>query len=228
MASRIPWIRSSQPTLEAGRRLAEMLAEIDARRGCARLAIPGGSALAALGDARRVLDPGVWCRLTLTWVDERCLPFAHADSNLGAAYRAKALDAAFPPAVELPLVLDGEAPAASCARVEAALRQDFGGALDALLLGLGEDGHIASLFPGHPWQPAPALVQPVSDSPKPPSDRISLCPAILGTASHVLLLAVGEGKRAALARVQSGDPLLPTSFLPYLTIVTDLDLSLGG
>ena len=225
MASRIQWIRSSQPTLEAGVRLVEMLAEVDACRGCARLAIPGGSALAALGEARRLLDPGVWRRLRLTWVDERCVPFAHADSNRGAAYRAKSLDGAWPTAVELPLVLDGEAFEASCARVEAALRQDFGGALDVLLLGLGEDGHIASLFPGHPWLSEPALVQPVSNSPKLPSDRISLCPAILRTASHVLLLAAGEGKRAALARVQSGDPLLPTSFLPHLTIVTDIDLT---
>lgn len=110
------------------------------------------------------------------------------------------------------------------ARVEAGLRVDFDGALDVLLLGMGEDGHIASLFP---WRSLPesGLVAHVSDSPKPPPDRITLTPAALATASRAVLAAFGESKRAPLRKLLAGDPTLPAQALKGLVVVTDLDLA---
>jgi len=214
----------TQPVAEAAHRLAELLA---AREGRLRLAVAGGSAGLVLGTARRRLGAGVWNRVRLTWVDERCVPFAHPDSNRGAAYRSGHLDGTDPPALELPLFLDGEAPAAACARVWAAFQGDFGNGLDLLLLGLGEDGHIASLFPGREWT-ASAGVLAVADSPKPPASRISFTLPVLARTPATVMLVLGEAKRDALQRLRKGDPTLPASRLPGLEVFTDLEALVPG
>ena len=211
-------VTAADPAAAAAALLAPLLERADRERGGARLAVAGGSALAALGPLRAGLGAGVWARLLLTWVDERCVPLADPQSNRGAALRQGHLDPAAPPALELPLFLDGETPGAACARVAAGLAGPFRGGLDALLLGLGEDGHIASLFPGRPWDPP---VFAVLDSPKPPPRRITLGLPTLAAAPAGVLLAVGEAKRDALARLAAGDPRLPASALRGLTVVWD-------
>jgi 6-phosphogluconolactonase len=232
-ASRTDVYLTASPEAQAARLLAAAIVEADARRGFARLAIAGGSALRALGAAREALPAAVWARVRLTWVDERCVPFASADSNRGEAHRSGALEAASPPAVELALFEDGEVPDAARARAEAALRDAFAedgvAGLDVTLLGMGPDGHIASLFPGDaPFaEPAGALVRHVPDSPKPPPSRLTLSRALLATARVHVLLAVGEGKREALERLLLEDPRLPAVGLDGLAIVTDVDLSNG-
>lgn len=184
-----------------------------------RLAVSGGSAAAVLGLARRALGPH-WRQVRLTWVDERRVPFADADSNRGEAYRLGHLDPADPPAAELPLYLDGETADEACRRVDAALDGTFGGGLDVLLLGLGEDGHSASLFPGRAW-PA-ARVHSVDASPKPPPGRMTLGRDLLAAAPAAILMASGEAKAPALRRLIQGDPALPASGFQGLTVVTDL------
>jgi 6-phosphogluconolactonase len=199
--------------------LAEVIADVDGRCGHARVAIPGGSALAAVRIAREAsVEP--WRRASLTWVDERCVDVAHPDSNRGSAYRAGALDASHPVALELPLREDGEPVDVAIARVDRALSEHFGGALDASLLGMGEDGHVASLFPGLPV--GAGRVAHVAASPKPPAERLTLTRAMLATASRTILVAAGEGKRAALTRLLAGDATLPAHGLPGLVVVTDL------
>lgn len=221
------WVRVADPVEAAGAILSEWLDEVDRERGAARLAIPGGSALAAVPIARDALpDPGTWRRLRLTWVDERCVPLASSDSNRGAAERAGLLDDPAPGDV-LPLFLDGEEGAQAAARVDVALGDRFGGALDVILLGMGEDGHVASLFPGLPVPPGRRAAH-LATSPKPPPERITLTRPLLATASGTLLLAMGEGKRRALERLKAGDRSLPAHALPGLTVVTDLDLEVEG
>jgi 6-phosphogluconolactonase len=214
---------SATPIAEAGRRVARAVRETIAREGRARLAVPGGSAASALGEARFALaSDGAWAKVSLTWVDERCVPFADEASNRGSAHRARFLDESAPPALELALYEDGEAPREACARADGALRARFDGALDVVLLGMGEDGHVASLFPGRAI-PRGVRVAYVKDSPKPPPDRITLTREMLATAEVTVLLATGEGKRDALSRLVRGDAMLPALGLPGLVVVTDLD-----
>lgn len=225
MAEGPPVVRARRPLAEAGRRLAERVRRVAAERGAARLAIPGGSAAGAIAPARSALG-SAWGHVRLTWVDERCVPFSSPESNRGAAHRAGWLDPAHAPAVEFPLFCDGESGDEAVARVEAGLDAYFDGGLDVLLLGMGEDGHIASLFPGGAAFPAEARAAFVPESPKPPPERITLTRRILASARAGVLLATGESKRAALERLAAGDPSLPAQGLPGLVIVTDLDL--GG
>ena len=212
---------ADDPIDAAGALLADAVRTVDRARGAARLAIPGGSALAALGAAQGRLGDA-WSRVFLTWVDERCVPFERGESNRGAAYRAGFLGAQRAPARELPLFLDGERGEEAVARAESGLTEIFDGAVDVLLLGMGEDGHVASLFPG--WSAPPgARVAFVASSPKPPPQRVTLTRSMLVTARCTILVAAGEAKRAAVKRLLAGDPTLPAQGLPGLIVVTDLD-----
>lgn len=226
MADRVSWIRDPDPAARAGELIARHLLEIAGEREHPRLAIPGGSALAALSTARR---DAPWDRVYLTWVDERCVALDSADSNRGDADRAGLL-ANPAPARSLPLFLDHEQGNEAVARVESELDAHFDGALDVVLLGMGEDGHVASLFPGSGWTAVAqgARAAYVTNSPKPPPERITLTRAMLVTARYCVLLAAGPGKRAALERLRDGDPALPATGLPGLTVVTDLDLESGA
>jgi len=228
LSERCELLITTAPLAAAADVLARALLAVLEVRDTARLAVPGGSALPALAGARARLGDA-WQRIRLTWIDERCVPVADVESNRGAAQRLGSLglsededDGPGPHSV-LPLYLDGEAPGDAVARVEAGLRVEFEGALDVLLLGMGEDGHIASLFHSRSL-PESGLVAHVSDSPKPPPDRITLTPAALATASRAVLPAFGESKRAPLRKLLAGDPTLPAQALKGLVVVTDLDL----
>lgn len=213
---------SDAPVEEAARQVVAAVDDALGRRSTARLAVAGGSAARALGYVRRVLHDGDrWARVALTWVDERCVAFDDPDSNRGGAYRDGHLDDVDPPGDELALVRDGEAPPAAVARVADALAARFDNALDVTLLGMGPDGHIASLFPGRRFDDS-SIVTHVANSPKPPPDRLSLTRPLLATATRHVLLATGEGKRAALERLLDGDRALPAAGLDGLVIVTDL------
>ena len=215
--ARLRLVRSAEPLRAAAEALCAALAGLSRPR----LAVSGGSAAAVLGLARLSLGAR-WSQVRLTWVDERRVPFGDPASNRGEAYRLGQLDDHAPPGLELPLFLDGESAAGACRRVAAALTDDFDGGLDVLLLGLGEDGHSASLFPGRPWPAAP--VHAVDDSPKPPPGRITLGLRLLASAPAAVLVATGAAKAPALRRLLRGDAALPASALPSLTVVTDLDL----
>lgn len=199
--------------------LAGLLAA-DAANGRSRLAIPGGSAVVVMRAVLAGLPEAVRRRLRLTWVDERCVPLADKDSNRGAAARAGLLPGDC--AVTLPLWWDDVSPGVALGRASAGLRSDFGEGLDVVLLGLGEDGHIASLFPGR--APRAGTVAYISDSPKPPAERMSLTLGMLERAGLCVLLATGASKREALQRLRRRDPQLPGSALLRLQIYTDVEL----
>ena len=218
---------ADSPTLRAGENdakevgaiaFADAIQEAAKDRDRVRVAIPGASianvgvrAVAILAERGFDLE-----RLCLTWVDERCVNVASPDSNRGA------IEFTPEPGTLLPLVLDDEAPSDSVARVDHELRSTFDSALDVVLLGMGPDGHIASLFPGHPE--LPGLVGHVDNSPKPPPNRITLTRKILETAQTTLLVATGEPKREALMRILAGDTELPATGLPNLSIITDIPI----
>ena len=201
--------------------LLRALIAADQRSGRARLAIPGGSALQVVSAVLPALPDAVRRRLHLTWVDERCVPVADPASNQGEARRVGLrLDDC---AQVLPLWWDDAEPAQAIARVTAGLAAEFADGLDVALLGLGEDGHIASLFPGHAALTSSDAVLHIPDSPKPPPGRMTLGLSLLHRAGLCVIVAMGEGKREALRRLQRRDPELPASQLQRMIVFTDLD-----
>ena len=123
------------------------------------------------------------------------------------------------------MVLDGEDGVAACARFGPEFDRRFDGALDVALLGMGEDGHVASLFPGHALLDAAGVVAHLEDSPKPPPARVTLTLNVLRhPMTKRVVLATGVGKRAALLALRANDVALPVSRLGALTVVTDQPL----
>jgi len=145
--------------------------------------------------------------------DERCLPAGHRDRNSRLAREAW-LDRVGLPSANLHLIpaeLGPTLAAAAYARELAGV-----GDFDLVLLGLGEDGHTASLFPGHDWgeRKGSADALPVFDAPKPPPERVSLSARRLARARRVLFLVTGSGKRDALAAWRRGEALPAAAIRP--------------
>jgi 6-phosphogluconolactonase len=217
------FVTSATPVDEAAQRLAAWLEQARQARGTARLGLAGGSAVAVLPRAKALLSAEAWRAVLVTWVDERVVPTASPDSNRGAAERAGALEGL---GGVLPMVEDGEAGPAACARFEREFRERFDGALDVALLGMGEDGHVASLFPGHRLLDASGLVAHLDDSPKPPPARVTLTlPVLAAVTTRRLVLATGAGKLAALRRLAANDVTIPVARLGAVTVVTDQTLT---
>lgn len=185
-----------------------------------RLAIPGGSALAAMHAVLREMPRSVRRQLHLMWVDERCVDPDDPASNYGAARRQGLVPDDC--ASVLPLWWAGATPDEVMKRTTERFARDYDSRIDVALLGLGEDGHIASLFPGRSAPHDRAFVVHVTDSPKPPAERMTMSSALLGEARLCVLLVLGEGKRAALRRVLAHEEGMPTRRLDRLIVVTDL------
>lgn len=151
-------------------------------------------------------EPMRWEKWHVYFGDERCLPPGHPERNSFQAKRAL-LDRVPIPAGQIFI------PPAELGAIECALRYGRqlkdAGCFDLVLLGLGEDGHTASLFPGHDAGAGPdaADVLPVQGAPKPPSERISLSARRLSQAQTVLFLVSGAGKRDAVRRWQAGEEI---------------------
>jgi 6-phosphogluconolactonase len=142
----------------------------------------------------------MWGRVSILFGDERCVSPNHPDSNYRMA-RAALLDRVAPATVfRMPAELGPEEGAAMYAHVVAAVAP-----LDVVVLGIGEDGHTASLFPGHPALKAQGLTAGIRDSPKPPPKRVTLTLNALQTARKVIILATGAGKAEAVAKAKRGE-----------------------
>ena len=144
-----------------------------------------------------------WSRWEIYFGDERCLPVDDAERNSLMAARALLDSVAIPAANIHPIPAELGAEAAAGA-YESVIKSAL--PFDLVLLGIGEDGHTGSLFPGQ-QHPAEQLVHAVHNSPKPPPDRVSLSVRALSEAREVLVLATGSGKRAAIQAWQAGEPL---------------------
>jgi len=170
-------------------------------RGRYALAIPGGSVaelfLPAL--ARSDMD---WARMDLFFCDERCVPPDHPDSNYGNVHRflLEPLGGRAPRVHRMP----GEDPDPERAAREYAstLRFVLGSppVLDMALLGVGEDGHVASLFPGHDsLAEMDQYVLAEEHAPKLPARRLTLSLGVLASAREVVIATFGRAKAAAVA-----------------------------
>ena len=122
--------------------------------------------------------------------------------------KAALLDHVPIPAEQIVPLVGDPAPALRRVPADAEGRPRF----DVIHLGLGEDGHTASLFPGSDaLNERQAPVRAIHDAPKPPPDRLTLTLPVLNAARAVLFMVQGAGKRDALARVLRRDPALPAS-----------------
>ncbi|MBI3538687.1 MAG: 6-phosphogluconolactonase, partial [Candidatus Eisenbacteria bacterium] len=153
-----------------------------------------------------------WSRVDVWFCDERAVPPDDDASN----YRLALETLAAPAGVPLAHVHRMSAESADLDAAARAYDDALAPAMDVAILGIGEDGHVASLFPGSPWLgERTRRVAPVLDAPKPPPRRMTVTPPVLERAARVLVLAVGEGKAdaTAAALAASGDPRRPPARL---------------
>jgi 6-phosphogluconolactonase len=169
-----------------------------------------------------------WKKITLFWADERAVPPDDPDSNYGLAERMllSPLGARAPRAIRMPA--DAPDLEAAARRYDEALAMELSdGALDLALLGVGEDGHIASLFPAHQALLADdQRVVAITDSPKPPPRRLSLTMGYLLQTRTIWVIAIGPRKlpvlQAAINKTSSSTPLdLVMRQAKDLTVFTD-------
>ena len=205
--------------------VVNLLDAATAARGYATLAIPGGrSPGPVLTAIARELSPFVRNRLHLLWLDERAVAVGAAERNDAPTLAAWQEGGALPAHVH---PMPAEAPdleAAADAYAATLLAATRGGPLDVSLVGIGEDGHFASLFPNHPGLSELATVFAVTDSPKPPARRLTLGLGPISQSQHVVILALGAAKGDVVRRAWRGpDRALPVSLLPKSSSVWYLD-----
>lgn len=200
-----------------------------AARGVAHIALNGGSTPRPVYEQLPALLDD-WSGVHVWFGDERCVPADDEESNFRLADETLIAGAAI--GADRVHRMRGELGPGDGAKAYAAelaehLELDEVGmpVLDVVHLGLGPDGHIASLFPHHPaLQVSGWATVGISDSPKPPPERISLSLACLNAARRRILHTVGEGKREAVERVLAPpDPETPASLLERfgLEIIVD-------
>jgi len=199
----------------AARMIAERIVEAISKRGRCSIALAGGAtpmpiyrALASKG-----FTPAIpWDKVDIYFGDERAVPPDHKDSNYGA--------------VRLVLMAHAAIPTANVHAMDAArpdresAAREYGEALperiDVLLLGMGPDGHTASLFPGSPaLEEAERRVVPVV-APKPPPERLTITPPVIAAAMHVVMLVTGAEKAAMVARILEGAATTPAELPAWL------------
>ena len=202
-------------------RVAEWVtAMATAAEGRLRVALSGGStpkALYALLASDKFRSRFPWRRVLWFWGDERFVPYDDPESNYRMAREAMLAKAPVPPENIHPIPTDGD-PEEAARRYERTLKQAYGSPaldparpfFDIMLLGLGEDGHTASLLPGDKllderqrWVAAVLHGRP--------EIRVTLTYPLLESSRHVAFLVAGKGKAAALRRVRAGDSRLPAA-----------------
>lgn len=214
--------------------LAEAIGEAARQRGRVVLCLAGGGTPLPAYRALAGRPDLPWGRVWVAWGDERDVPPDHADRNERAAREALLDHVAVPEEQVLawPYVERAD-PDDVAAAYELRLRRALGDPtddawFDVTLLGLGEDAHTASLFPGTGATSAPGLAT-ATRPPSQPTARLTLTPAALSSSRQVWFLVAGEAKRDALrATLAGGDPeRLPATTVrarDELRVYTDLTI----
>lgn len=208
---------------------ADLSEKYGKERGCFTVVLSGGSLIKSL---RKLVEPPYidsieWGKWHVFWVDERVVPKDHVDSNYKLAHDGFLS--------KVP-ILPGNAYAINDALSAEGAAEDYELCLkhlvqtnilatsstgfpkfDLMLLGMGPDGHVASLFPGHPLcKENEKWVTFIKDSPKPPPERITFTFPVINSAAYNALVICGAGKagpvQAALGNSQNAD-LLPVQMV---------------
>ncbi|CAK7324236.1 unnamed protein product [Dovyalis caffra] len=200
-------------------------------RGSFTVVLSGGSLVKSL---RKLVEPPYvgsidWSKWHVFWVDERVVPKDHQDSNYKLAFDAF---------LSMAPILPGNAYAINEALTAEGAATDYETCLkhlvhigvidkssvsgfpkfDLMLIGMGPDGHVASLFPGHPLlKENQKWVTHITDSPKPPPDRITFTLPVINSSSHIALVVCGAGKagavQSAVGNSHNSDVLSPVQMV---------------
>ena len=179
---------------------AKLVAEtiVSRRTVWTRLVLAGGSTPRRCYELLSEKRSLPWGSVSILFGDERCVPPTDTDSNYRMADETL-LHRVHPGLVyRIPAELGADEAAKLYEPVVAMAP------LDLVLLGIGPDGHTASLFPGHAVLNAPGLTAGVHDAPKPPPDRVTLTLRALRSARRVVILATGADKRDAVRKGLEG------------------------
>ncbi len=169
------------------------------RQGARSLVLAGGTTPRRCYEILAGLEVE-WGKVSVLFGDERCVPPEDPESNYRMAREALLSRVAPATVYRMPAELGPEEGAKAYADVIRHVTP-----FDLVLLGIGEDGHIASLFPGHPLLKATGLTAGIQDSPKPPPRRVTLTLGVIRDARHVLILATGAGKASAVSLARRGE-----------------------
>ena len=195
--------------------MANQINDARVRSADVHIALAGGSTPQRAYELLGAMQ-GTWSHVHLWLSDERCVPADHPDSNQlmveqSLVSQLRAQDRPEVHGIRGDVVPEDAAWLYGLDIVRAIGDEPV---FDLVLLGLGPDGHTASLFPGRDESRASvAPVIPVRNSPKPPPERVSFSLPLIARARYTLLLVTGEGKRDALRRIRAGDAELPVARL---------------
>jgi 6-phosphogluconolactonase len=205
--------------------LEETLSSIQeavAARGRFAIALSGGHTPAKMYSlwAEQYRDKTPWDRVHLFWSDERFVPADDSRSNYNMARETLISHVPIPGENVHPMPTNLPLPE-DCARAyESELRKFFGPeppAFDVQLLGIGEEGHTASLFPGSPALDEKVRWAVAVRAPAEPPQRITLTPVVLNQGRNTFFLVAGEGKRAILSAIRAESGSRPSQY-PAATI----------
>ncbi len=183
--------------------------EAIAQNGRFSIVLAGGNTPRAIYRLLRDM-PMDWSKWHIYHGDERCLPADHVDRNSLMAEQAWLQYVAIP-ANQIHDIPAELGPVAGAKAYAESLKN--AGTFDMVILGLGEDGHTASLFPGHVVDNSADAV-PVFDSPKPPAERITISQNRLNNTRDVIFLVTGEGKQEAVNHWRKGVAIPATLIAP--------------
>ena len=215
---------SHQLVVDGLEQLRERLARVLEREALKAIAARGRFSVALAGGSvassyfARLAAAGVeWSRTDFFWGDERAVSPDHPESNFGAARRLWLEPAGVPAARIHRMEAEAADPERAALAYSETLAQVAGAPprLDFVLLGLGADGHVCSLFPGHPaLREETRSVLAIHDSPKPPRRRLTLTLAVL-TAARLVVVAASGSRKGAVVReaLEREDSALPVSLL---------------
>ncbi|KAL7059044.1 hypothetical protein AAHC03_013932 [Spirometra sp. Aus1] len=203
----------------------EVIQQTAALGGNVSIGLSGGSMPVQISPGLLALKDVDWRRVHFFFCDERVVPFNSPDSTYGV-YKNLLFDRlpGLPTENVHKICVEGSA-AEAAAKYQSDIMAFFGTehgypAFDLLLLGIGPDGHTCSLFPNHKLLSVEDLVvAPITDSPKPPPNRVTLTLPVINKSKHVAFLVAGRNKAEAVTKIIQGNepkPLYPASLVQPL------------
>ena len=195
-----------QASIAAADFLTEKITACLEEKGICHVALPGGNT-PALCLSKLAEKDMPWRKIHWYLGDERCYPIGHEERNDVMLYknlwtRINSEDDLSDCIHCIPAELGAEQGAEAYRKLIESITR-----IDIAFLGMGEDGHTASLFPGNVALGDERSVVPVHDSPKAPDERVSLSIKTLNDAGHRLVLTAGAAKAEIIARIRQGEGL---------------------